>query len=603
MRWRFITTTSGILTLAAFGVAGPHLAAARSSAALRLTVQVAHVFDGAPLRFDDVSLRNRAGDTLSVSRLAYLVSEIALLRSDGSELRLNSPVAFLNPAEQRCSFTLDAVPAGHYAGISFRIGLDPPTNHRDPSGYPAGDPLHPLVNHLHWGWQGGYVFLALEGRFEQPGGRLGGYSFHLANDADPMQVVLRKHLPLEGDALVGLRCDVARIFDAAHRIAIHTPGGASTHSAAGDALARQLKANVERAFSLTGVTAGPASSPSATPVGVSAPRPPGTTPFDLRVPPHFPQPRLPADNPLTLEGVALGEKLFFEKRLSGNDTQSCASCHRPERAFADEGRAFSLGSAGQLGARNAMPLFNLAWSDAFTWDGRRTRLRDQALAPIQDAREMRQSLAQTVAKLRADGDYPALFARAFGSAGITTERLGLALEQYLYTLVSADAKFDRALRGEVPFSDEEKRGLLLFITEYDPARGRRGADCFHCHGGNLFTDFQYHNNGLDSAFRDRGRAAVTGREADRGKFKTPSLRNVAVTGPYMHDGRFPTLEAVIDHYSTGVHRTATLDPNIAKHPEGGVSLSDADKEALVAFLKTLTDARFHPAAPAASLPE
>src|SRR5262249_30788964 len=160
--------------------------------------------------------------------------------------------------------------------------------------------------------------------------------------------------------------------------------------------------------------------------------------------------------------------------------------------------------------------------------------------------------------LRSDRDYRRRFADAFGSPGITTERIGLAVEQYLYTLISADAKFDRALRREARFTDQEKRGLLLFVTEYDPAHGRFGADCFHCHGGNLFTDAQFKNNGLDAEFRDPGHYLVTGSDADRGKFKTPSLRNVELTAPYMHDGRFKTLEEVVDHYSRGVHRSATL---------------------------------------------
>jgi cytochrome c peroxidase len=290
--------------------------------------------------------------------------------------------------------------------------------------------------------------------------------------------------------------------------------------------------------------------------------------------------------------VALGKRLFFDRRLSGDTTQACASCHRPEAAFSDHGHARSRGIDGLPGTRRTMPLFNLAWSGPYTWDGRRTRLRDQALAPVANTREMHASLSRVISRLQADHDYPALFARAFGDRQVTAARIGLAIEQYLFTLISADSKFDRASRGQAPFTDREKRGLLLFITEYDPARGRIGADCFHCHGGNLFSDYRYANNGLDATFRDRGRALVTHRDADLGKFKTPSLRNVAITGPYMHDGRFKTLEQVIDHYTSGVYRTATLDPNIAKHPDTGMVLSAADKRALVAFLKTLTDTRY-----------
>jgi cytochrome c peroxidase len=194
-------------------------------------------------------------------------------------------------------------------------------------------------------------------------------------------------------------------------------------------------------------------------------------------------------------------------------------------------------------------------------------------------------LAQTT------NDYPALFTAAFGASEITAEKISLALENYLLTLTSFNAKFDRVLRGEEQFTTEEQRGFELFSTEYDPRRGQFGADCFHCHGGPLFQSQSFANNGLDEAFSDPGRGKITGKTYDTGKFSTPSLRNVALTAPYMHDGRFRTLEEVVEHYATGVKRSATLDPNLAKHPDGGVPLAAADKRALTAFLRTLTDAQ------------
>src|SRR6185503_3746122 len=154
------------------------------------------------------------------------------------------------------------------------------------------------------------------------------------------------------------------------------------------------------------------------------------------------------------------------------------------------------------------------------------------------------------------------------------------------------SKFDRAARKLEKLTPQEQRGLQLFVTEHDPARGLRGADCFHCHGGNLFSNHQFMNNGLAPMGSDTGRMEVTRAEGDHGKFKVPTLRNVALTGPYMHDGRFTTLEEVVEHYNGKLHRTATLDPNLAKHPESGLGLSAADKAALVAFLKTLTDEQF-----------
>jgi len=252
------------------------------------------------------------------------------------------------------------------------------------------------------------------------------------------------------------------------------------------------------------------------------------------------------------------------------------------------------GAEGELGPRNSMPLFNLAWKKEFFWDGRAKSLREQVLQPIQNPVEMHQSVTNLCAKLCATDktDYAGLFARAFGSPEITAEKISLALENYLLTLTSFNAKFDRVQRGDEKFTAEEQRGFKLFSTEYDPRRGQFGADCFHCHGGPLFQSQTFANNGLDSEFKDIGRAKITGKDSDKGKFATPSLRNVALTAPYMHDGRFNTLEEVVEHYCTGVERSATLDPNLAKHPDGGVPLSAADKRALVAFLKTLTDARY-----------
>lgn len=239
-----------------------------------------------------------------------------------------------------------------------------------------------------------------------------------------------------------------------------------------------------------------------------------------------------------------------------------------------------------------MPLVNLAWAREFFWDGRAKSIREQVLLPIQDVHEMNESLDRVVSKLSATSEYPELFRRAFGPGEVTSQKVALALEQYLLTLISQESKFDQAARNLATLTPQEQRGLQLFVTENDPARGLRGADCFHCHGGNLFSNHQFMNNGLDERPGDLGRMEVTRSEADRGKFRVPTLRNVALTAPYMHDGRFATLEQVIEHYNSGVRRSRTLDPNLAKHPESGLGLSAEDKAALVSFLRTLTDDAF-----------
>ena len=271
-----------------------------------------------------------------------------------------------------------------------------------------------------------------------------------------------------------------------------------------------------------------------------------------------------------------------------------------------------------------MPLQNLAWKSSFFWDGRAPTLRAQVLMPIQDHTEMDESLTNLIAKLSSTAmasvpasptysrienenasvlagtlalptnNYPALFTAAFGSPEITAEKISLALEQFVLTLTSFDSKFDQAMRGKATLNPSEQRGFELFMTEYEPRTGQFGADCFHCHGGADFSTHSFANNGLDAEPKDAGRAEVTRKDADRGKFAVPSLRNVAVTAPYMHDGRFRTLEEVVEHYSSGVRRSDTLDPNLAKHPPGGLQLSAEDQAALVAFLRTLTDSRYLP---------
>lgn len=272
--------------------------------------------------------------------------------------------------------------------------------------------------------------------------------------------------------------------------------------------------------------------------------------------------------------------------LSNGNRQSCSTCHDPAMAFTD-GAAVSVGAEGRSGTRSSMPLFNLAWKNSFFWDGRARTLREQVLQPITNPDEMGETLPSVLAKLAASDGYRQAFRSAFGSPEITAERLARALEQFLLVQVSGDSKFDRALRGEVTLSTLEARGFELFRTEFDPTRGLRGADCFHCHGGSLFQSQRFGNNGLSTAFTDRGRA--TGRASDEGLFAVPSLRNVARTAPYMHNGRFKTLEEAVAHYCIGVKPSPTLNPNLAKHPDGGLRLDAQDQQALVAFLHTLSE--------------
>lgn len=304
-------------------------------------------------------------------------------------------------------------------------------------------------------------------------------------------------------------------------------------------------------------------------------------------------PNINPDNPLTQQGVRLGRMLFYDPLLSKDGSQSCASCHRQEHAFTDTAR-FSIGVEGLPGKRQAMSVFNTAWhSNEFFWDGRAHLLRDQALLPIQDPLEMNETLANVIAKLGASEDYKDQFIRAFGSNEVSEEKISLALEQFMNSIVSFNSKYDKSLRGESALSRSEERGRVLFFAEFNPGFPTiSGADCAHCHAGTSFENDLYMNNGLDGdgAFQDSGRYAVSMDPADIGKFKVTSLRNIELTAPYMHDGRFSTLEEVIDHYNDGLKASNTLDPALDyTRFSGGLQLTEQDKQDLIAFLKTLTD--------------
>jgi len=300
-------------------------------------------------------------------------------------------------------------------------------------------------------------------------------------------------------------------------------------------------------------------------------------------------PVIPAGNTQTMEGIILGKKLFFDPILSGNNTQACADCHAPQNAFTDTSR-FSDGIDGSLSIRNSMPLFNLAWNydEKFFWDGKSFNLEHQAFLPVTDPKEMKNTWANVEQQLQQHNEYPELFERAFGTTSIDSTLVTKAIAQFERTLISANSKFDKFLLGEIELTPEEQNGFDVFMDE---ARG----DCFHCHGSDknpLWTDNDFHNNGLDETFADLGLGAITGDPADNGKFRSPSLRNLAFTAPYMHDGRFATIDDVINHYSEGLKNSTTIDPLMKKIDQGGVNLSDEDKADLKAFLLSLSDFEF-----------
>ena len=306
----------------------------------------------------------------------------------------------------------------------------------------------------------------------------------------------------------------------------------------------------------------------------------------------LPTPDLPSDNVITVEGVTLGRMLFYEKMLSKNSIQSCATCHVQIDGFSDKNQ-FSEGVEKKLGGRQAMPVFNMAWhQNGFFWDGRAASLREQSLKPIQDPLEMNETLPNMIAKLQASNQYKDQFIRAFANGQINEKNVSLALEQFMFTIISNNSKYDRVQAGKEQFSASEERGKNLFFTEFDPSGKVKGAECFHCHSGPNFTNDDYFNNGLDSdlEMKDDGRMKVTKNSLDKAKFLTPSLRNIALTGPYMHDGRFKTIEEVINHYNQNVKKSSTVDILMQYNLQaGGLGLSSADVADLKAFLLTLSD--------------
>lgn len=308
----------------------------------------------------------------------------------------------------------------------------------------------------------------------------------------------------------------------------------------------------------------------------------------------------PEDNPSTELGIEVGHRLFSDPILSADFSVSCQSCHLPALAFTD-GKAISVGINGRMGRRNAPSLTNIGYLfKTMFWDGRADNLEDQALHPVADPNEMGGDWPTIISRLRKHEYYGTALQEAFGLASvrdINPEHVGKALAQFQRSLVSFNSKYDLVQRGEAEFTESEARGEAIFMDESDfsddpEIKALPVGECAHCHIPPHFTNQRFFNNGLDEApslteFPDLGRGAVTGNIYQNGLFRTPGLRNTALTAPYMHDGRFKNLEEVIEHYNTGGHYAENRSANV--RPLG---LSERDKQDLIAFLGTLTDTVF-----------
>lgn len=344
------------------------LAPAGRAGVARLEITIAPQFQGEPLKLDSLRYRNAAGETLSVSRFSCLLSGFALQRDSGEWLEFPAVHAWLDASARRQTVELDSVPPAPYRAVRFHVGPDAAVNAADPAVFPAAHALNPAVNGLHWSWQGGYVFMALEGHFRQGAGEPQGYVWHLARNPNRSAISLTAALDLRHDAGLLVHFDVAALLNAPRALSF-ADDGSVTHSREGDPVAAALRAALPGAFRVYRIASAAPAAPAGPPVH-PIDLPDKFTPYPLTMSRTFPMPDLPRDNPLISERVALGKRLFYDPMLSRDGSISCASCHAEQSAFTD-GRRVSTGIAGRQGDRNTMPLFNLAWKSRFFWTAAR----------------------------------------------------------------------------------------------------------------------------------------------------------------------------------------------------------------------------------------
>ncbi len=307
--------------------------------------------------------------------------------------------------------------------------------------------------------------------------------------------------------------------------------------------------------------------------------------FALLQPSNFPTVTYTlGDEPITKESFELGRKLFFDPILSRDGSISCNNCHIQQTAFADSPvHPVSIGIDSKLGNRNAPPLFNLAFKSEFFWDGGVTHLDFVPINAIESEVEMGDSLSNVVRKLNNHAEYPSLFKKAYDIDEVSSSYMLKSLSHFTLLMVSADSRYDQYMRKEnnTILSEDELTGLQLFRSK-----------CASCHTGELFTDQSFRNNGIADNFPDEGRSLITESESDIGKFRVPTLRNIELTAPYMHNAAFATLEAILDHYSEGVKPSPTLDPSLKENDHLGIPMTVTEKAQIILFLKTLTDRTF-----------
>jgi cytochrome c peroxidase len=297
--------------------------------------------------------------------------------------------------------------------------------------------------------------------------------------------------------------------------------------------------------------------------------------IEITFPDYFPAPIYDfTNNQFTQKRFLLGKKIFFDKQLSSDGTISCNSCHAQTHGFADHNVSFSLGVNGAIGSRNSPSIANMIWSPYFMWDGGVNHIEVFSVAPITNPDEMHETMSNVLSKLNSNIQYRKLFKEAYGSDLITDQLLLKAITLFMSKIISCNSKYDKMRQGKVEYNSMENEGYDLFKQK-----------CASCHTEPLFTNYQFINNGIDSVFTDLGRAKITFNNEDRGKFKVPSLRNIELTYPYMHDGRFWSLEQVLNHYRSGIRNSETLHPTLTN----GIEITELEQQKIISFLRTLTD--------------
>lgn len=537
----------GILALAASCTpADPDASATRT-----LTVSFAHVAGLQVLQTGlETPYTTPLGTTFGVARLTYFVSNLRLKQANGDRLALGG-VAYVDvkdPSTLQMQVSLPLHATGNT--LMFTVGMGPQDN-------TSGRFELPPQSLMEWPQTmgGGYHHMKLEGRYRDAAGQAINYTVHTGplngSDYSVTAEVPLNDLVLDDGAEVELVMDVTRWFEAYD---LNAYGAGVMNIPAAQAL---LQTNGARAFSV-GYT-GPLrhTEPTAPPQAVTLDYPAGV-PIPMVV---------PLDNPTTAQGVALGRRLYYDPQLDGVASRACADCHH-------QGGAFS-----STNGTGVLPHINLGFNTSFLWDG-------LVSSGLEDAMvfEVEEFFATSVDRLGQDAVYPPMFEAAFGPGSITTQKAAYALAQFQRTLLSFNSRYDQHLRGEVELNASERRGMEVFFTE--------AGDCFHCHGTLLFTDNLFHNTGLDMVSEREGLMAVTHDAADRGRFKTPTLRNIALTAPYMHDDRYGSLGQVINFYSEGLHNAPGIDPLMKRAATGGIQLTPLQKADLLAFLQTLSDTTF-----------